>query len=121
MTAVVRRRKPVEELRGGPMRQCVRCRQVAPIAARELCDTCWYHAKKDGTLADYPGCRPHYTDEELLAEYALLASAGNTHEVIAERLGYRSPIYLRNRIRALGGRLVPTAPRKRGRPRRGDS
>jgi hypothetical protein len=118
VTTTVRRRKPVEELRYGPMRPCARCGQTAPIAARELCDTCWYHAKKDGTLADYPG---RMTGEELLAEYELLASAGNTHEVIAQRLGYQNPYYLRNRISDLGGKPVPTPHRKRGRPRRGDS
>lgn len=109
MTAIVKRRKPLDQLRrlsSHPVGECARCHENVPLAARRLCDACWYMARKDGTLADYPRSsrRPHYSDDELIEEYDLLASAGNTHEVIAARLGYANPRHLRNRVAAIRDR-----------------
>lgn len=108
---ITKRQKPVDQLRrmpNHPVAECARCHETAPIAARQLCDRCYAAARKDGSLADYPTTRRRFTAAELLEEYDLLASAGNTHEVICQRLGYANPYQLRTRIRTLrrGGARV---------------
>lgn len=102
--AISKRQKPVDQLRrmpNHPIAECARCHETAPIAARRLCDRCYAAASKDGTLADYPTTHRRFTAAELVEEYDLLASAGNTHEQIARRLGYANPYQLRNRVKRL--------------------
>jgi hypothetical protein len=99
---IVKRRKPPGQLRCQPSKptaECARCHQTAPVAARRLCDACYYHVRKDPELlADYPTVRRLYDRDELLVEYELLRSAGNTDEVIAVRLGYRSVRHMLERV-----------------------
>lgn len=77
---------------------CARCRVTRYIKGRNLCTTCWWVCERNGTLLDWPPRKARLPLPELLAEYDLLASAGNTHETIAERLGFKTTWYLRRRI-----------------------
>jgi hypothetical protein len=77
---------------------CARCRAVRYIKGRNLCAPCWGECDRDGTLTDWPPRKARLPLPELLAEYELLASAGNTHDTIAERLGFKSPWWLAKRI-----------------------
>lgn len=77
---------------------CPRCGRIKQAKARNLCTGCWYVCNRDGTLDDWPAAPAPLPPLELLAEYELLAGAGNSHEQIAERLGYKSPWWLRHRV-----------------------
>jgi hypothetical protein len=112
---IVKRRKPITELRPRrhPVAECSRCHQHVPIAGRGLCDACYYVCRKNGTLIDYPTVYARWKDEELIQEYELLRSAGNTIETIAGRLGFRNATVFRTRLRAAG---VQVPPGRRGRP-----
>lgn len=84
---VVRRhagsRKP---RRGHAVDVCVRCHEEAPIAGRGLCDACWAWAKAHECLEDYPYQRRGLPLSDVVEEYELLRSAGNSDAVIAGRL-----------------------------------
>jgi aldehyde:ferredoxin oxidoreductase len=77
---------------------CARCRVTRYIKGRNLCTSCWWVCERDDTLTDWPPRRTRLPGPELLTEYELLASAGNNHEQIADRMGYRAAWYLRRRV-----------------------
>ena len=66
---------------------CVRCGQVRPICARELCDRCYDVARYRGELIDFP--RQRLTRDEFIEEFELFRERGYTRAQIAERLGMK--------------------------------
>jgi hypothetical protein len=95
--------------RGHPEGTCVRCLKDRPIAGRGLCDACWAVCKKDATLTNYPYRRGGLPLADVVEEYLLLRSAGNTDAVIAERLNMK-PLSLQSALRkARNQGLLPQA------------
>jgi DNA-binding NtrC family response regulator len=81
---------PARDARAGQERvmnaqACMRCCQVRPICARELCDRCYDVARYRGELIDFP--RRRLTRDEFVEEFELLRGQGYTRAQIAERLG----------------------------------
>jgi hypothetical protein len=95
--------------RGHPEGTCVRCLKDRPIAGRGLCDACWAVCKKDETLTNYPYRRGGLPLADVVEEYLLLRSAGNTDAVIAQRLNMK-PLSLQAALRkARNQGLLPQA------------
>lgn len=69
----------------GPAAPCARCTNTRAIKGRGLCEPCYVHNWKSGTLADFE--RTSRTRDELLDDWEILRRQGFSMAHAADRLG----------------------------------